>query len=69
MTIEEYLLSLDPSLRKIVMGRMTEKRLKTTQSVYELNAGCGQQPIGPGSTPNGEWECISGSWVWIPDIG
>jgi len=27
------------------------------------------KPSGGGSTPFGQWECKSGSWVWVPELG
>lgn len=65
--MKEYLLSLTPDTRIKVMAAMVERKLDMENT---LDGGCvGKQPTGPGSTPNGDWQCVDGQWTWIPDIG
>lgn len=66
--ILDYLLTLDNNTAKKAVVKMVQNHLGLPHT--EDDGGCTtKQPTGPGSTPNGDWECIDGAWVWIPDIG
>lgn len=64
--IIDYLATLDKPDLHFAVSRMSLGKNR------DRTAGgcCGQQPIGPPPTPNGDWECGTDcKWVWIPDIG
>lgn len=61
--IIEYLATLSPETLHLVINRMHAGKKATA-----LNGGCGQEPVGGGSTPYGYWSCEGSTWVWIPEF-
>jgi hypothetical protein len=63
METAKYLLSLDPETREFVLRKMAG------ENVQPGGDDCGTKPTIQGSTPNGDWVCSGGQWVWVPEIG
>lgn len=64
--IAEYLLSLDEETRVGVLEVMSG------QEVAARGGGC-SNALKPnpdqGTTPYGQFVCINGKWVWVPELG